>query len=235
MSDDAGGVDLVVLAGHLRSDGNALGLEPDRCGRARGATLPEDERELYHWILRRFASGEIPSRGSVAAAAEGLEVRVDRALTRMERLDLIERGADGSVRCAYPFSAVPTGHSVRLAGAAVPVQAMCAIDALGIPYMLHRAAEIEARDPTTGAAVRVVVGETGSWTATPVDAHVVVAAGVGDGPLASRCCPLVNLFASRHSAEAFLSERHVQGGAVLTVDEAIATGRAIFEGVLDEA
>jgi hypothetical protein len=44
---------------------------------------------------------------------------------------------------AYPFSGVPTAHQVLIGGRNL-LYAMCAIDALGIPFMLGQGARIRS-------------------------------------------------------------------------------------------
>ena len=59
------------------------------------------------------------------------------------------RAPDGQIEVAYPFSRRSTGHTVHLTGH-LPVAAMCAIDALGIPLMTGADGVIDSTDPTTG-------------------------------------------------------------------------------------
>jgi Alkylmercury lyase len=53
---------------------------------------------------------------------------------RSERRSVVHRGADGEITVAYPFSGRPTAHRVRFPGGH-EVDAMCAIDAVGIAPM----------------------------------------------------------------------------------------------------
>jgi hypothetical protein len=46
----------------------SLGLPEERCGSARGSQLTAADRDLYRWILRCFASGEMPSLEQVRTA-----------------------------------------------------------------------------------------------------------------------------------------------------------------------
>jgi hypothetical protein len=88
-------------------------IPPSKLGPARRARLSEAERELYVWILRRFATDGRPSSEEVGAAAESLGIGPDDALETLAREDLVHRGAEGEVSVAYPFSGRPTAHRVR--------------------------------------------------------------------------------------------------------------------------
>jgi hypothetical protein len=83
-------------------------------------------------------------------------------------------GADGRVAVAYPFSATPTPHVVRLP-AGVTAYAMCAIDGLGIASMLGAPVEIRSSDPVTGAAIAVRVPASGDDAEWDPDSTVVLA------------------------------------------------------------
>ncbi len=179
---------------HLRHDGSTDGLSPDRCGARRGSGLTDPERELYRRLLRRFAAGGAPDPGEVDSEARTLGVVAEDALRHMEELDLVRLDERGAVVCAYPFSAIHTGHDVELDGAGRRVHAMCALDALGIPQMLHRGGVVHSADPVTGRPLTVRVEADGTARAEPSGVSLVVAHLGAGGPLAISCCPLLNLF-----------------------------------------
>lgn len=208
-------------------------VNPDRLGERRAAALSEQERELYRWVLNRLAAGSTATGHELEAASRDLDLRVDEAAARLEELDLVLRDHEtGDVRCAYPVSVTPTAHVVTLAGQARPVYAMCAVDALGIPFMVRATATVTSADPSTGEQVEVVVDPNGDVRWEPADA-VVVAGGLAQvGSASTLCCPIINFFESRSSAEGFLAQRPDLDAAVLSMPDAVALGRAVFEGLL---
>jgi alkylmercury lyase len=150
----------------------------------------------------------------------------------MADIDLIQLSDDGAIDSVYPFSSRPTTHTVALDDG-TSLHAMCAVDALGIPIMLRRAGVIDTKDPASGAPIRIQLDASGEAVAQPADAVVVCAVGRGPGPLSSLCCPLVNTFESRATAQGFLDSRPELSGAILSVSDAVACGAAVFGGVLD--
>ncbi len=137
---------------------DAAAIPPERRGGARTAPLNEDERSLYHWILRRFAGGRPPSPATLLEEAELRGLPLDEALATLAREDLMHLDPSGAVAVAYPFSGRPTAHRVRLDGH--DLYAMCAIDALGIGPMLRTLVAIDSRDPLTGEVIHVEVNPT---------------------------------------------------------------------------
>ncbi|MGH3024599.1 MAG: organomercurial lyase [Gaiellaceae bacterium] len=231
MNVDAHEADSGRLASRVAAALAAAEIPPSKLGPARRARLPEAERELYFWILRRFATDGRPSGAELRAAAGQLGLEADDALETLAREDLVHRGADGEVAVAYPFSGRPTAHRVRFRGGH-EVDAMCAIDALGIAPMFGEAAEIQSRDPVSGDEIRARVAADASAQWSPESAVVVAGAICSQGDACCGCCPVLNFFASAATAERWLAERPEVRGKVISMREAAATGRAVFGDVL---
>jgi hypothetical protein len=198
-------------------------------------------------------------------------------LTDMARQDLAQRDPQsGAIRAAYPFSGVPTPHRVTLLAPPVPtghlsdaaisapveVYAMCALDALGIPLMLHCDAVIRSIDVESGETVRVWVRRlfaaavplrdaskrravrtasqrgVAGWEATWEPSTAVVFARPEEhecegGVAAGSCCPLTNFFVTREQAEQWSAIHGSPTDVVLAPEEALRRADLLFGGVLD--
>ena len=132
----------------------AADIRPGRTGAARAGRLSETERELYFWILREFAAARPPSEEATLTAAASLGIDPAEALAVLAREDLVHVDANSQPLVAYPFSTPPRGHRVLIDGQRW-VEAMCAIDAVGIAPMLGVAIEIHSRDPVNAGEVWV--------------------------------------------------------------------------------
>jgi hypothetical protein len=217
----------------LRRAFEAAAIPPARWGKERLARLEDAEREFYLSILRSFAAGSPPSVEALCDKANELDLAVEETLAKLAREDLVHHDqTTGAIVVAYPFSGRPTPHRVHL-GAEAAVNAMCAIDALGIPFMLETAAEIVSLDPVTGAEVwvRVDPGD-GSWWG-PKEAVVAAGGRARAGRAAEACCAFVNFFASSESAERYLGAHPDIQGVVISVPEAIEAGRLVFGELLE--
>src|SRR5213080_349230 len=80
-------------------------IRPERRGRRRLSGLTQPERELYRWILQRFAAAAPPSGEATRATALELGLEPDEALAALARDDLVHVDRDGRPLVAYPFSA----------------------------------------------------------------------------------------------------------------------------------
>ena len=206
--------------------GNAI--RADRAHRV--AQLPPALRQLHRAILRHFARiGRAPSRAEIDSAAHAAGLDPAAALQALAADDLIAVDHAGRLLAAYPFSPTSTGHQVSLP--TVSVQAMCAIDALGTPYMLDVDAVITSTDPHNGAPIQVAV--TGGMPAfQPADTVVVYAATPVTGRSVDTCCSTINFFTHPSSAQAWITAHPGLAATILSQDQAVTLGRDIFESLL---
>lgn len=209
----------------------AAAIPPSKLGAARHARLSEHERDLYFWILRRFATSGRPGSVETRAAAEELGLDPDSALAALAREDLVHVDESGEIAVAYPFSGRPTTHRVRFPSGH-ETDAMCAIDALGIAPMFAQPITVDSRDPLTGDEIRVRVGQNGDAEWSPQSAVVLAGSIERDGDSCVSCCPVLNFFATAGNAERWLDQQASVRGRVISIPEAIMAGRAVFGDVL---
>ena len=114
------------------------------------------------------------------------------------------------------------------------VEAMCAIDALGIAPMLQLPIEITSRDPLNGTevCVRLDPGDGAWWE--PTTAVVLTGSACCDGPSFRGCCDVLNFFESAETAEQYLNNQPELAGFPISIPEAIEAGRAVFADLLKE-
>jgi Alkylmercury lyase len=221
-----------AASGRVAQAFEAAGIPPERWGEARLARLSEAERNFYGWILRGFAAGRIPDAAAARETAARLGLDPGDAFEKLAREDLVHRDAStGEIVVAYPFSGRHTAHRVRI-GRRNEVDAMCAIDALGIPFMLGEASEVVSDDPLTGEEIRIWVDPGGGVRWEPERAAVFAGSDRCEGPASAVCCAFVNFFASRENAQRYLRETPGLGGEVLSIPEAVEAGRIVFGGLL---
>jgi mercuric reductase len=196
--------------------------------------LGEDEDRVWRAILEGFASAAAAPSVPEIAAATGLAPQLVAAtLDRLRARDLVVRADDtGAVTAAYPFCTWSTGHRVRWDGAAV--QALCAIDALGMGAMLGRDVLIDAECRHCGATIRVATRRQGTEVAASSPEGTVVWCGIA---YAGNCgatsgCTLKVFFCSDQHLQLWRDERVAKPGFRLSVEEAHQVGRAIFAPML---
>jgi hypothetical protein len=206
----------------------------DSAGRGgRGRVAPADRglRAVHQAVLRSFVqAGTAPDIAALAGHAAPFEV--SRVLAELADGDFLCLDHAWQITAAYPFSALPTRHRVRIAGNAT-VFAMCAIDALGVSAMTRSTVVIESADPSTGVPITVTVDRASS-TWDPATAVVYVGRTGGDcaGPSASVCCGYMNFFATRAAAATWAACHPEITGGILGQGRALQVGVGIFSQLL---
>jgi hypothetical protein len=223
----------------VERDTGALGalraaeIRPERQGVARTRRLSAAERRLFRWVLRQFAAATPPSGESTRTVAEALGLDAADAFRVLAREDLVHVDATGRPVVAYPFSAKPRGHRVLIDGERW-VEAMCAIDALGIAPMLVLPIEIYSCDPLSCGEIWVRLDPSeGAWW-EPQPAVVLAGSACGEGPSFDGCCDVLNFFERRENAERYLAENPSVPGHPISLPEAIEAGRLVFGDLLRE-
>ena len=109
---------------------------------------------------------------------------------------------------------------------------MCAIDALGMPFMLRKGADIASSCAGCGTEVGVEV--RGGHVTAYAPADVVVWIGeMSEGCVAATdLCPDLNFFCSSVCIGAWSRAHPEKRGEQLDFEEAVKRGRQVFEGLL---
>jgi hypothetical protein len=198
---------------------------------ARAALNPE-ENDLRKAILTAFAAGgRAPSVHEVAHTLARPVGEVLEGVRKLAAADLLVWKEDEArIVSTYPFSGVPTAHQVFIAGDH-RLYAMCAIDALGIPFMLGRGVRIRSACFFCQQLVTVEVHGGSLQGAFPLT--TVVWFSERDGCcVAEARCPLMNFFCHEGHLHAWLTTSSDEQGTALSVREALDVGKAVFGALL---
>jgi hypothetical protein len=119
------------------------------------------------------------------------------------------------------------------------VNAMCAVDALGVGAMLHRDVQIASRCLHSGAAIELSTRDHGCALAAvwPDTTVVWLARGCDNSPAASSLCTRTAFFRTAADLDAWRAEAQCAepSGVLLSPSEALEAGRAIFEPSLRQS
>lgn len=196
------------------------------------ANLSRREDAIRKAILKIFAEGgRAPSVDEVVQALALPPEDVLAGFRKLAAHDLIVWMADEArILAASPFSGVPTAHQVRIHGD-TPLYAMCAIDALGIPYMLGQRASIRSACFFCGKPVRVEVQERVLEKTDPPTIGVWFSEREGCCVAEARC-PLRNFFCHESYLQAWHATIPDERGSGLSIVEALERGKAMFGELL---
>ncbi|OQW35740.1 MAG: hypothetical protein A4E20_09140 [Nitrospira sp. SG-bin2] len=200
------------------------------------AQLNRKEEMVRRYVLTRYPLlGRAPTRQEMVTALDCVSAEeIQATLERLHELDMLclDSGSQ-EIRLAYPFSSVPTRHLVRFPGwgDTAPVYAQCAVDALGIPFMVQEDVSIASSCAHCAESVTVKIERGAIVTADP-PRTVVWAGTTRTGHAADSVCPTINFFCSPNHAIAWRQQQRDVAGQVLGLGEALYVGKGIFEDLL---
>jgi hypothetical protein len=133
---------------------------------------------------------------------------------------------------AYPFSGAKTEHRVELHGH--KLNALCAIDALGVGGMYQTDVTVVSSCRFCGTDIEVRTAQNGKALGYARLAGAVVWYDLAHNhTAATSCCPSIGFFCcDEHLQQWLTAQTSRRAGYRLALDEALEVGRAIFEPVL---
>jgi len=198
-------------------------------------TLSPQEDAVRQYILAQYPfHGRAPLAQEISQAVGLTPDETTSILEGLHEWDMLSLEPNSSlIRLAYPFSSVPTPHVVKFDqwSEAKPVYAQCAIDALGMPFMLHRDLSITSSCASCAKTMAIMVRDQSIVAHSPSDS-VEWAGTIQEGPAADSACPAINFFCSAAHVEQWLQSQPNAVGSVVSLGEALYIGKAIFEPLL---
>jgi alkylmercury lyase len=197
-------------------------------------TLPTLEDLTWRTVLERFGRFGRPPRLAEIGSEIGLPLdQVRRLVIGLQAHDLV--GMDqvsDAILYAYPFTGQVTEHRVELHGH--KLNALCAIDALGVGGMYRIDVTIASSCRFCGTSIDISTAEKGKALSDARPATAVVWYDLTyNQTAATSCCPSIRFFCCDEHLRQWLAEQTSRrAGYRLTLDEAMEVGRAIFEPVL---
>jgi hypothetical protein len=212
--------------------GNPAWLEAlGRAGRGRVAPAEGGLRAVHQAVPRSFVeAGTAPAIPDLTPHAAPFDA--SQVLRELADGDFSCLNDAGQITAAYPFSAMPTQHRVRIAGRPA-VFAMCAVDALGVSAMTGLPVLIESADPSTREPITVRVQDASStWDPPTTVVYVGRTSDNCAGPSAAVCCGYINFLASGAAAARWAASHQEVTGGILGQDRALQVGIGIFGHLL---
>jgi len=172
--------------------------------------------------------GRTPTTGALAERAGLNETSVRTLLEELRRRDLVVLDGERIVG-SYPFTDRDAGYRVTLDGRVL--NAMCAVDALGIGAMTDRDITIASRCRHCGAQIRIATRNQGRALAQiePRTAVMWQSVRYEGACAANSLCATTSFFCSDDHLSAWRREQAAdEAGFRLSVEEGLEAGRALF-------
>jgi len=198
-------------------------------GRLAEARLSQSEDETRKYILKEFAKTGMPPSGKAITDAMRLPTleSADKIVEKLHRADILTKEGD-EIISAYPFSARATRHKV-IFNDGHEVYALCATDALGIHFMLHKNITVQCICPECENEIKIEVKDGTVTSCVPEGVVEFVSSREDCGCTAKTFCPFMNFFCSEEHLEKWREENPTYGkGEKYQLYEVLEHGKYIF-------
>lgn len=156
---------------------------------------------------------------------------VHQTIEKLQKFDIIVRNRD-QIIAAYPFSASETHHKVIFEDGR-EVFALCATDALGIHFMLHKDITVLSRCLECEKEIRITIknGKINSCNSKRItEFESSIERGICT---AKTLCPFISFFCSNEHLEKWKEKNpEYRSGRVYSIDEALEHSKIIFGELL---
>jgi hypothetical protein len=221
--------DWAAVPDDTAADALAAILSAFNAGECQSAVGPEDDR-VRQAVLRLFARlGRAPELSEIAEQTEIEAEHLRAILDRLNSQDLMALSDDGQVTGSYPITINQTDHRVRVGEQTL--NAMCAIDALGVGVMYGRDVHIQSVCRNCGTQVRIETANEGRALKTVAPHGTRVWSGIrpSEGRAETTLCTVLAFFCGDACLETWRQANYPDSpGYRLTPDQALGVGRAIF-------
>jgi mercuric reductase len=173
-------------------------------------------------------AGRAPTPGALAERTGFNETVIASQLEELRRRDLVVLNGTHVIG-AYPFSDRDTGHRVTLDGRVL--NAMCAVDSLGVGAMTSRDATIASHCSHCDAPIRITTRHHGRALADiePTTAVMWQSVRYENACAANSLCATTVFFCSDEHLSAWRRQRSFdEPGFRLSIEEGLEAGRALF-------
>jgi hypothetical protein len=200
-------------------------------------TLTKIEDEVRRLILAQTPIlGEIPSIDRIMKSFNKISKQeMETILDRLDQMDYIHLNPKRTaIESSYPFSGPETSHIVTINKEGYKkVYAMCAIDALGISFMLNCDVSIVSICHHCHDKVEIEIKNNEIISLKPKNV-VVWFDQEHSCCAATSCCPYTNFFSSQEHFDKWQEGKIKRKGDVLQIKEAFYLGKLIFEDRLEQ-
>lgn len=190
-----------------------------------------EENDVRKFIMQMFrAGGRAPSTTEIVQKLQMSWESVKAVLRRLDDADILYL-EDDKIVAAYPFSNKPTLHMVIFSKDRTQAYSMCAIDALGIPFMFQEDVTILSHCGYCDKDLQIQVND---GRANSNEDTVVFFGFERSKHAATSSCPILQFFCCRPHLANWRVENPTKTGEILSLNEALSLGEEIFGGMLDK-
>ncbi|MFX0041123.1 MAG: organomercurial lyase [Promethearchaeota archaeon] len=188
--------------------------------------MTQNQEEIFNYIIEHYSIYD--KINSFLEIQKNLQIpsqELEDILVKLERIGLIYRGKDANDKIIPRISKIGYDHKVILEDgrSLKPIEAACAIDALGLPFTYNQNATIFSKDPISKQEIKIEIKSEEIVFQQPKDLIVY---------LGSQCSTTL-FFTSNESLKEWEKLNPDQKGEIININQASILARKLFEHRLD--
>ncbi|MHA1987442.1 MAG: alkylmercury lyase family protein [Promethearchaeota archaeon] len=197
-----------------------------------GVSLSNEENSIRRYILKQTPIlGELPTISMIRENFSDVpDKKFYQIIDQLDKIDAIHLNENKTlIEAAYPFSNIKTAHLVEFKEKSYKnIYAMCAIDALGIPFMLKSDIIIKSKCFHCGDEITIEIENNEITNMYPENVKVWCHMEYSCCA-ATSLCNNINFFSSDQHFEEWQKNKKKSRGYLLQISEAFQLGRLFFE------
>lgn len=198
-----------------------------------GKGLSKDENSIRHYILSQSPIlGRIPSIEEINKEFTQMnQEEIQAILKTLDKIDVIHLDEEYKTKivAAYPFSGYKTAHLIKFRkNEYKDIYSMCAVDALGINFMLNCDLSINSKCLHCNDEVNIRI-EDNEIVYLNQENVVVWFDMEYSCCAATSLCKNINYFSSPHHFKEWQHNKPTRKGSLLQIQEAFYLGKLFFE------
>lgn len=188
--------------------------------------LSQNQEVLFNYIIDQYSIYDsIHTFNEIERKLSFSHQELDEALSKFERIGIIAKEKNGEEKIVPRIPKIGYDHITTLKDGRVlnPIEAACAIDALGLPFTYNQDATIVSKDPISNQEIKIEIKDEQIVFQQPKNLVVY---------LGSQCSTTL-FFTSDENLKEWEKQHPDQNGSSINMVQALELGRQLFEDRLE--
>ncbi|MFX0167001.1 MAG: alkylmercury lyase family protein [Promethearchaeota archaeon] len=188
--------------------------------------LSPNQEVLFNYIIEQYSKYDsIHTFKEIERNLRFSDQELDDALSKLERIGIITKEKNRDEKIIPRMPKIGYEHITTLEDGRIlsPIEASCAIDALGLPFTYNQDATINSKDPISNQEIKIEIKDERIASQQPKNLVVY---------LGSQCSTTL-FFTSEENLKEWEKRHPNQNGTSVNMEKALELGRKLFENRLE--
>jgi len=188
--------------------------------------LSPNQEVLFNYIIEQYSNYDsIYTFNEIERNLSFSHQELEEALSKLERIGIITKEKNRDEKIIPRMPKIGYEHIITLKDGRIlsPIEASCAIDALGLPFTYNQDATIISKDPISNQEIKIEIK----------DEHIVFQQPQNLVVYLGSQCSTTLFFTSDKNLKEWEKQHPDQKGTSVNMEQALELGRQLFENRLE--